>query len=399
MHPRRLLPTTTAALAVLLLLAAGSGRADGFRDGVRDVLGPRFEDSARHRPRPPHPPAPGEPGVDAVRRWNRIAIDASGLDHTPVAPGESRVFGEQVGPGRSARAMAIVHIAIFDAVNAIAGGYRSYTHLPRAHPGTSFGRGGGAGGPRHPGGLVPLPGGELRRAPRRGPGRDRRSLRRRRAASRSAGARPRRSSRCGRTTAPHHPEPGMNTDYVPGDAPGVWRQDPISQSPVALGAHWGEVEPFVLRSGDQYRVAAAAGARQPRVRGRLRGGAGPRRRRRRDADPAQRRPDRDGHLLGLRRHAEPLRPAAALQPDRGPHRRPAGNRRRRRSRGCWPSSTRRWPTPASRSGTRSTTTSSGGRSPASANPIRGRARPASATAIPTPSATRTSCPSARRQAT
>jgi hypothetical protein len=27
--------------------------------------------------------------------------------------------------------MAIVHIAIFDAINSIAGGYKSYTHLPR----------------------------------------------------------------------------------------------------------------------------------------------------------------------------------------------------------------------------------------------------------------------------
>jgi hypothetical protein len=33
-----------------------------------------------------------------------------------VAPGESRVFGEQLGPGRSSRATAIVHIAIFEAV-------------------------------------------------------------------------------------------------------------------------------------------------------------------------------------------------------------------------------------------------------------------------------------------
>jgi len=37
---------------------------------------------------------------------NRLAIDASGLDHTPPAAGEARVFGEQIGPGRSARAMA-----------------------------------------------------------------------------------------------------------------------------------------------------------------------------------------------------------------------------------------------------------------------------------------------------
>src|SRR5688572_30915856 len=44
-------------------------------------------------------------------RWNQIAIDASGVDHTPVHDGETRVFGEQLGPGRSARAMAIIHIA------------------------------------------------------------------------------------------------------------------------------------------------------------------------------------------------------------------------------------------------------------------------------------------------
>ena len=34
-----------------------------------------------------------------VHHWNQIAIDASGLDHTPVAAGETRVFGEQLGPG------------------------------------------------------------------------------------------------------------------------------------------------------------------------------------------------------------------------------------------------------------------------------------------------------------
>ena len=43
-----------------------------------------------------------------VHHWNEIAIDASGLDHTPVAPGETRVFGEQLGPGRASRAMAVV---------------------------------------------------------------------------------------------------------------------------------------------------------------------------------------------------------------------------------------------------------------------------------------------------
>ena len=70
-----------------------------------------------------------------MHRWNQIAIDATGLDHTPVAPGENRVFGEQLGPGRASRAMAIVHIAIFDAINAILGGYQSYTGIESApHP-------------------------------------------------------------------------------------------------------------------------------------------------------------------------------------------------------------------------------------------------------------------------
>src|SRR6202040_1783137 len=54
-------------------------------------------------------------GLDALHRWNEIALNATGLDHTPVAPRENRVFGEQFGPGRSSRAIAIVHIAMFDA--------------------------------------------------------------------------------------------------------------------------------------------------------------------------------------------------------------------------------------------------------------------------------------------
>ena len=70
--------------------------------------------------------------VDRIRFWNQVAIDASGLDHTPVAPGENRVFGEQFGPCRASRAMAIVQIAVFDAVNTIADHYQSYTGLQLA---------------------------------------------------------------------------------------------------------------------------------------------------------------------------------------------------------------------------------------------------------------------------
>src|SRR6266403_1823394 len=36
-------------------------------------------------------------------------------------------FGEQLGPGRASRAMAIVHVAMFDALDAVVGDYTSYT--------------------------------------------------------------------------------------------------------------------------------------------------------------------------------------------------------------------------------------------------------------------------------
>ncbi|HQG30540.1 MAG TPA: hypothetical protein PLA83_01315 [Deltaproteobacteria bacterium] len=58
---------------------------------------------------------------------------ANAIDHTPVLPGENRVFGEQLGPNRTARAFAIVQIAVYDAVNAIDRSYESYTEFA---PGT-----------------------------------------------------------------------------------------------------------------------------------------------------------------------------------------------------------------------------------------------------------------------
>ena len=62
---------------------------------------------------------------DRVLRWNAVALDAVVIDHTPVlaqlpgsdVPGAGG--GSQRGPTRTARALAIVHAAIYDAVNAI----------------------------------------------------------------------------------------------------------------------------------------------------------------------------------------------------------------------------------------------------------------------------------------
>src|SRR6266513_5453547 len=117
-----------AFICGISLAFAGSASAQGTVNDVQDYLGPRFHGTEQHAPSL-NLPSPGPRAADSLRHWNQIAVDASGLDHTPVAPGETRTFGEQLGPARASRAMAIVHIAMFDAVNAILGGYQSYTGI------------------------------------------------------------------------------------------------------------------------------------------------------------------------------------------------------------------------------------------------------------------------------
>jgi hypothetical protein len=225
----------------------------GFAGGLQDAFGPLFEAAPTTQARAPAAPPPRTALVSWVRRWNWIAIDASGLDHTPPAACDPRVFGEQLGPGRSARAMAIVHIAIHDALNAILGEYESYSEgvsAPRgASPKTAIAQA------AHDTlvALYPSQAASFDAALAA----DLAALRGSRAA--------RDGSEVGRRAAAailalrsgdgsDHPEPEMGGEYVPDDAPGAWRQDPISQVPIALGAHWGEVAPFVLASPDALRV-------------------------------------------------------------------------------------------------------------------------------------------------
>ncbi|MFO0953625.1 MAG: hypothetical protein U0835_21220 [Isosphaeraceae bacterium] len=44
------------------------------------------------------------------------------------------------------------------------------------------------------------------------------------------------------------PEPRVGVEFFPGAFPGRWRQDPVSRHPLAFGAYWGGVRPFVLPS-------------------------------------------------------------------------------------------------------------------------------------------------------
>jgi len=251
-HQTRMVP----ALAMLLMTLTVPAWANGFPGGVRDALGPLFDAAPPHRTAPrPHSTHDGAEAMHRLQHWNEMAMNASGLDHTPVTPGEDRIFGEQYGPTRASRAMAIVHIAIFDAVNAIAGGYQSYTGLPPAPADTSMDA--AIAQAAHDTLVALYPSqwasfdaqladdlsqvrGQYGRAQAKGIRLGQRAAKAILALRAKDGS--------------DHAEPRVGIEFITGDEPGQWRQDPISQLRLALGAYWGGGTPFVLRSADRFRV-------------------------------------------------------------------------------------------------------------------------------------------------
>ncbi len=237
-------------LALGLPVPAG---AAGFPGGFRDAFGPGFGvrpnfHDLRHRRRQRRTGT-----MERLRHWNEVALEASGLDHTPVTPGDTRVFGEQLGPGRASRAMAIVHTAVFDAVNVVIGGYQSYTGLRSAPDKTSVEAAIALAAHDTLIALFPSQRVDLDEALIEDLG-----------ALGDGGAKAN-GITLGRLVAAdilarrdddgaQHPEPRVGIEFITSDEPGKWRQDPVSQNPLALGAHWGKVRPFVLRAGDQFRV-------------------------------------------------------------------------------------------------------------------------------------------------
>jgi hypothetical protein len=231
-------------LAITSFAAAVQGQDDPFS---RD-LGKLFK-GREFAPPPPVNHAQSDP----VHRWNEIAINATGLDHTPVPPGDPRVFGEQLGPGRSSRAMAIVHIAIFDTITAVEGRYHSYTGVRATRRPLSLKA--AVSQSAHDTLVALFPSqtaafnarlaedlAQVHNPLERANGID---LGRRAAAAILA-------QRQG--DGSEIPEPHVGVEWITSNLPGHWRQDPISLIPLALGAHWGEVRPFVLQSTHQFRI-------------------------------------------------------------------------------------------------------------------------------------------------
>jgi hypothetical protein len=240
-------------LAIFALSLSGFVWAQRGSRSANEAWGPRYKTATATKTTSRRPgPGQGET-LARLRHWNEIAINASGLDHTPVAPGETRVFGEQLGPGRSSKAMAIVHIAVFEAINAIAGGYRSYTGLEPVRGRTSMDAAIAkaacdtliAGFPSQAGSFEEALAEDLSQIPDGSEKENGIELGRRAAVAILA---------LRDNDGSDHAEPRVGIEFITSNDPGKWRQDPISLIPLALGAYWSEVKPFVMKSADQFRV-------------------------------------------------------------------------------------------------------------------------------------------------
>jgi hypothetical protein len=202
--------------------------------------------------------------LDRFLMWTEIALDTNALDYVPFLddpdhPGKKKAPAEQFGPHKSSRAIAMVQIAMFEAINARTQKYASYTKLKpetadvsldaaiaRAAHDTLF---------------------ELYKKQRQrldaifaddsgkipgGPGETGKID-----AGFKLGARAAKSilqKRAGDNSNLKEPEVGV--DYKVHHKVGEWDIDPVSNLKVALGGRWSKVTPFALKVAKQFRAAA-----------------------------------------------------------------------------------------------------------------------------------------------
>lgn len=243
-------------LAAAALVSAPAGRAANLAPSTSAELqallaGPAHTKAAAYMT--DHPSRIPSGTFDRLWLWNEIALDTTAIDHTPVQPGEHRVFGEQFGPARSSRAMAIIHIAMFEAVNAVYQQYKSYVGLAPVSGDVSVDY--AIDKASHDAQVALYPSQQPRLDTlyaidtffiHASPAAKAAGVALGQAAAAAIVAR--------RTNdGSQIPDPIVGQGFMLHGGPGYWSPDPVSQLNVALGAYWGQVTPFVLSSGSQFR--------------------------------------------------------------------------------------------------------------------------------------------------
>jgi hypothetical protein len=260
------------ALAAIFALAGSAATAESPLTGenakeLARLLAVPAENKAVdfHFRKPPRIPAST---LDRYLMWNEIALDTTAIDHTPVDPAsgeDPRRFGEQLGPPRSAYAMAIIHIAMFDAENAITKKFVSYSGIPAVQDNVNVSQDRAIAQAAHDALVALYPfqkdridaifDEDIVRIPGTQAAIDAGAALGTQAANAIIALRQKDGSAM--------PEPRWFSATPPGDyypigypnvQPGIWQVDPISNLGVALGGNWPKVKPFVMTSADQFRA-------------------------------------------------------------------------------------------------------------------------------------------------
>src|SRR5262245_61128161 len=202
-------------------------------------------------------PARAQPAtLQRLVHWNTVTLDAEAADKALAHP-------DQVGPARTGRAFAIVHIAIYDAVVAINGGYASYTGQVASNPIASTDS--AIAQAAHDTLVVVYPSqaaqidGLLQAdlaAIANGSAKSSGIAVGQAAAAAILALRANDGSQVGDPCIVLPLPPVCATYYAAPPIAASWQLDPISQIPFAVSASWGSVTPFTLSSGNQFRVPA-----------------------------------------------------------------------------------------------------------------------------------------------
>lgn len=174
--------------------------------------------------------------MDAILYWNQVALDAVAQDHTDPGP------VEQGGPTKTSRALAIIHLAMYDAFNGVEQKYQSYLpSLITAPSGTSINAAIGEAACVTLLSLYPSQGETFHKFHRD-------FL----AGLMESNAEVERGRVYGREVArlmlENRKDDGSENDlpYAPSQAPGKHRVDPLNPTQGYLGANWGQVRPFAI---------------------------------------------------------------------------------------------------------------------------------------------------------
>jgi hypothetical protein len=182
-----------------------------------------------------------------IVRWNKIAIDASGRDHATDGA------GEQFGPVRSIRAMAIVHVAMADVVAVVTKRFRPYTSLVSTEDNASLKAALAQAAHDTLVSLFPSQAPVFAQELQKSLNEEADGL------AREAGVRLGKASaaeilaiRTG--DGSELSEPYVPISYQPSSEPGKWRPDPINPNQKGIGASWYKVIPFVITDAAQFRL-------------------------------------------------------------------------------------------------------------------------------------------------